>query len=243
MVRDCYDDCIAFLDEQLGRLLDALQGQGLLGNTDVIITSDHGEAFGIHGIMGHAFSTYLEEIGVPLVILSPAAPAGQVVDSPVSLRDLPATVVDLLGLSAASPFSGRSLAAYWKLAPGGAPPGVASPAFSEQANETAFQAQPGLGHGRSGFQMSLVTSGQHYIRDGMGVEQLYALKTDPYEHLNLAESNPGKHEVAVFRRMLLDVLRDNPGSVEVEKAYLATYRRWLEELVGGSSAPSLASGH
>ena len=122
MARDCYDDCIAFLDEQLGRLLDELQGQGLLDNTDVIITSDHGEAFGDHGYFGHAFTRRLDEIGVPLVILSPTAPAGRVVDSPVSLRDLPATVVDLLGLSAASPFPGRSLAAYWKLAPGEVPP-------------------------------------------------------------------------------------------------------------------------
>ena len=104
-----------------------LQGQGLLENTDVIITSDHGEGFGDHGIMGHAYTATLEEIGVPLVILSPAAPAGRVVDSPVSLRDLPATVVDLLGLSAASPFPGRSLAAYWKLAPGEAAAGRDQP--------------------------------------------------------------------------------------------------------------------
>ena len=72
--------------------------QGLLDNTEVIITSDHGEAFGDHGIFGHSYSVNLDEIGVPLVILSPGAPAGRVVDSPVSLRDLPATVVDLLGL-------------------------------------------------------------------------------------------------------------------------------------------------
>ena len=52
MARDCYDDCIAYLDEQLGRLLDELDRQGLLADTDVIITSDHGEAFGEHGIVG-----------------------------------------------------------------------------------------------------------------------------------------------------------------------------------------------
>ena len=46
MARDCYDDCIAALDAQLGRLLESLQSQGLLENTEVIITSDHGEAFG-----------------------------------------------------------------------------------------------------------------------------------------------------------------------------------------------------
>ena len=117
MARDCYDDCIAYLDEQLGRLLDELERQGLLANTDVIITSDHGEAFGDHGILGHSYSVNLDEIGVPLVILSPDAPAGREVYSPVSLRDLPATVVDRLGLSDGSPFPGRSLAAYWGLPP------------------------------------------------------------------------------------------------------------------------------
>ena len=61
---------------ELGRLLDGLQGQGLLDNTDVIITSDHGEAFGMHGVVGHSYSVSLEEIGVPLVILSPARAGG-----------------------------------------------------------------------------------------------------------------------------------------------------------------------
>ena len=72
LARDCYDDCIAFLDEQLGRLLDELRRQGLLDNTMVIITSDHGEAFGDHGHFGHAYGVYLDEIGVPLVILARA---------------------------------------------------------------------------------------------------------------------------------------------------------------------------
>ena len=73
LARDCYDDCIAFLDEQLGRLLDQLQRGGLLDNTVVIITSDHGEAFGDHGHFGHGPGVYLEEVGVPLVILAPGA--------------------------------------------------------------------------------------------------------------------------------------------------------------------------
>jgi arylsulfatase A-like enzyme len=88
-------------------LLDTLEGQGLLENTDVIITSDHGEAFGDHHFVGHAYTVNLDEIGVPLVILSRGAPAGRVVHSPVSLR----TVVDLQSLSATAPFPGRSLAA------------------------------------------------------------------------------------------------------------------------------------
>ncbi len=72
MALDCYNDCISFLDDQLDQLLGQLRGQGLLENTTVVITSDHGEGFGEHGFFGHAYGTCLDETGVPLVILSPA---------------------------------------------------------------------------------------------------------------------------------------------------------------------------
>jgi arylsulfatase A-like enzyme len=239
LARDCYDDCIAFLDEQLGRLLDELRGQRLLDNTVVIITSDHGEAFGDHGYYGHSFSIYFDEIGVPLVILSPDAPAGRVVDSPVSLRDLPATVVDQLGFSASSPFPGHSLAAYWKMAPGQVLPGI-TPALSEQVNRPAIQPQPRTSGGNGEFRMSLVASGHHYIRDGQGAEILYDLRKDPLERVNLMDSSDGQKAVGVFRRMLLDVLTENPGSTEVEAAYLETYRQGLRDLLQESPSGRVA---
>jgi arylsulfatase A-like enzyme len=243
MARDCYVDCIAYLDAQLGRLLDELGRQGLLANTDVIITSDHGEAFGEHGYSGHAISVNLEEIRVPLVILSPDAPAGQQVFHPVSLRDLPATVVDRLGVSEGSPFPGRSLAVYWGLPPGIGPPGIATPALSEQANrmaQTAFPPQPGPGGLLPGFQVSLVSWNYHYIRDGEGSERLYDLIRDPLDKINLAASADRKDAVEAFRTMLLKVLNDSPGSVEVERAYLEEFRRSLEAQVRRVSAGRVA---
>jgi arylsulfatase A-like enzyme len=241
MARDCYDDCIAYLDKQLGRLLEALKDQGLLEKTDVIITSDHGEAFGLHGFMGHAHSTTLEEIFVPLVILSPAAPTGRLVGTPISLRDLPATVVDMLGLGAASPFPGRSLATCWKLAPGDETPGVVSPAFSEQADGPGFETPHENGWVSAGFQMSLVARGLHYVRDSFGRETLCDLRVDPYEHTNLAEVTSSKNELAALRQMLLDVLTKNPGSPEVEKAYLSKFRSQLEDLVRRNTPQSVAA--
>jgi len=236
MARDCYDDSIAFLDDQLGRLLDALRSQGLLENTLVIITGDHGESFGDHSVFRHGSALYIDQIAVPLVILSPAAPAGRTVTTPVSLRDLPATVVDQLGLSAGSPFPGHSLAVLWSLGPGQAPPRI-TPALTELAHANAFQPQPQTKLSRAGFQMSLVTSGRHYIRDGTGPEQLYDLTRDPSELVNLADSAKGNQELGVFRRMLLDVLTDDHGSIQVEKAYLKSCRQWLKSLVQASSPP------
>jgi len=113
--RDCYDDCVADLDEQVGRLIDELERRAVLERTWLIITSDHGESFGEHpGVVRHGGSLYQTELHVPLVIIPPADRLSrQVVTETVSLRDLAATVVDVLGFSDGSPFPGNSLARFW----------------------------------------------------------------------------------------------------------------------------------
>jgi arylsulfatase A-like enzyme len=241
MARDCYESCIAYLDDQLGRLLGELESRGLLADTDVIVTSDHGEAFGEHGFIGHCYTVALTEVAVPLLIISPGAPAGRVVLHPVSLRDLPATVVDRLGLSAGSPFPGRSLAAYWEAPPGQTPPDASSPAFSEQFNKTEIQFQPGPWGMMPGFQMSVVTPRYHYVRDGGGNELLYDLNVDHYERNNLLNSAERKREVEPLRRMLLKVLTENAGAAEVERDYLGAFRRSLELTIGKGPAGGLAA--
>jgi hypothetical protein len=149
---------------------------------------------------------------------------------------LPATVVEQLGLGAGSPFPGHSLATFWSRAPGQAPPKV-TPALSELVGAGGghtfqHQANPG----RGGFQMSLMTPGWHYLRDGTGPEQIYDLSRDMGELENLVGSARGQNELGAFRRMLLDTLTDSPGSTEVENAYLKPYRQQLESLVRATSA-------
>ena len=74
LARDAYDDCVADLDEQLGRLIDELERRGVLDRTWVIITADHGESFGEHpGVFRHGTSLYQTELHVPLVIIPPVA--------------------------------------------------------------------------------------------------------------------------------------------------------------------------
>ena len=69
-VRNAYDDCIASLIEELGRLIDELEHRALLDRTwVVIISADHGESFGEHpGVFRHGMSLYQTERHVPLVI-------------------------------------------------------------------------------------------------------------------------------------------------------------------------------
>ena len=77
----------------------------MLDDTLVIITSDHGEHLGDHRLFFHGCSLYRQLVHVPLVIVDPdAVPANRMIAEPVSLRDLPATIVDLLGLRRRSTF-------------------------------------------------------------------------------------------------------------------------------------------
>ena len=73
LVHDSYDNCLAYLDERLGELFDELQRRGVLDRTLVIVTADHGEELGEHGLFEHGESLYRPEIRVPLLILLPSA--------------------------------------------------------------------------------------------------------------------------------------------------------------------------
>jgi arylsulfatase A-like enzyme len=230
--RDGYDNCIAYLDQQIGNLLDELNRRDLLKDTLIIITSDHGEEFGEHQVFNHGYSLYLYETHVPLVMISAAAPAGRAVVEPVSLRDLPATVVDLLGLSADSPFPGRSLSVYWQMATGADRPPTTPPVAEAYLPTSALDTRRGPGPSQRGYTMSLLTRGWHYIRDGTGAEGLYDLVKDPRESLNvLRTSRDPSAQLSGFRRALLRMLTDDPVTVGKESDHLRKYRRSLEALI------------
>ena len=75
-MRDSYDNCIADLDEQLGRLLDELERLGILDRTWLVITSDHGESFGEQaGVFRHGNALYQPQLHVPLLFVPPAGRA------------------------------------------------------------------------------------------------------------------------------------------------------------------------
>jgi arylsulfatase A-like enzyme len=208
LARDGYDDCIAFLDGQVGALLDELDTRGVLANTIVIIASDHGEEFGEHDLFDHGHSLYLDAVHVPLVILAPAVPAGRIVAEPVSLRDLPATIVDLMGLANHSPFPGRSLAAHWR-APSADASAPTSPGISEADFRTLyFNACRGRGPFPRGYTMSQLAGGWHYIRDATGAEMLYDVAADPSEARNLAKSDASGERLVAYRQSILQVLDD-----------------------------------
>jgi arylsulfatase A-like enzyme len=111
---DAYDGSIAYLDHELGLLFDELEKRGLLENTVVVLTSDHGEEFMEHGVWDHGSSLYLNSVHVPLVVSWPGhVPAGAAVTTPVSLTAVPGTILGL-ATGATSPLSGGNLAGEWE---------------------------------------------------------------------------------------------------------------------------------
>ena len=115
LVRDSYDNCLYYLDGQLGELFDTLERRGVLEKTLVVVTADHGEELGEHGLSEHGESLYRPEIHVPLLIVLPGGGnSRQVVGETVSLRDLPATITDLAGMKNDARFPGSSLARLWR---------------------------------------------------------------------------------------------------------------------------------
>ncbi len=95
--RDLYDGEVAFVDHHVGRLLDHIGKSKLGERTAIIVTSDHGEAFGEHGLIRHGFEVWEELIRVPLMIAVPGLPPRKV---PVrrSGIDLVPTIMDLYRL-------------------------------------------------------------------------------------------------------------------------------------------------
>lgn len=110
---NAYDAEIVYTDEQMARLVSAIDALGRRDDTLLIVTSDHGEEFGEHGRRQHGSNATNEILHVPMLLRAPGLlPAGVRRDGPMALMDLPSTVLDLLGYDAPESMRGRSLAAH-----------------------------------------------------------------------------------------------------------------------------------
>lgn len=206
LVSDAYDNCLAYLDLQIDGLLGDLALRHKLDDTLVIITADHGEHFGEHGLYGHASSLYDQELHVPLIVLLPkSAHGGRTVTNSVSLRDLPATVVDLLGLGAGAPFPGRSLARYWSNDEEAS--AIDDPVIASVDGPVHTAPNQGRSPVFSGPMKAVARGGRVYIRNGDGREELYEVDVDPSQTRDLAGLSESKSELDGFRADLIRLLR------------------------------------
>ncbi len=192
---NAYDGGLAFLDSELGRLLADLERRGLLDSTIVIITSDHGEEFGEHGLFDHGNSLYRQAMQVPLVVRYPARlPAGGRVATPVSLRDPPAAILDLAGILDAPAFPGQSLALTL---------GDTLPPDSLLGGVRRAIRQPEFYPAAQGNLAVITSDGLRYIRNlDTQDERLFDFERDPRETHDLVADSAGQARLPAFRAMM-----------------------------------------
>ena len=175
---DRYDSEIAFVDAQIGRLIQGLQDRNLLKKTIVVVTSDHGEAFLEHGQPYHGRALYEEAIRVPLIIRVPRS-KGRKVGGPVSIIDVPETLANLAGLPPGDAPSAVSLVhAMASKEEKVAPRDVWMDSFLEQDNPSARL----LGVVRWPHKAVLDFRNGHMT--------LFDLKADPGERIDLTQTDP-----------------------------------------------------
>ncbi len=176
--RDEYDGSILRLDSQLRRLFAELERREELARTIVIVTSDHGEQFGEHGMHGHGVSLYSSVLHVPLVIYAPGhLPEGVRVSRTVSLRDIARTIQQLAG-STANLLPGASLVAL-----ASDPNAPTSPVIAEVSKGINQPMDTPISWGNL---TSVMDDTLHVIRDGRGMIEAFAYRTDVAETNDLA---------------------------------------------------------
>ena len=194
---DRYRGAIRYLDDQLDSLFTTLEQRGILDNTIVVITSDHGEQFGEHEQWAHANSLYRQVVHVPLVILFPArVPAGQRVARQASGRDIAATILDLAQEQGDPAIGGVSLASAWR---------DSTARFSDVMLEIDQNMRPVLRFRNSlGPMKAILDDTLHVIRDGVGRYEAYAYRNDPEEREDLVAA---RGDSVAFARHLQDAVQ------------------------------------
>lgn len=166
-----YEAEVADHDVGLAWILDGLEARGLLDETLVVVTADHGEELFDHGSVHHGPTLYQELLHVPLVMSGPGMAArGRRVTAPVGLVDVLPTVLEAAELAAPPELSGRSL---WPVATGGADapwPRLAMAALRDQTHAVVTE------------RFKLVEARSGHV--------LYDLREDPDETRDVAAAHP-----------------------------------------------------
>jgi arylsulfatase A-like enzyme len=181
--RKQYDEYVADVDHEIGRLVDGLEAAGALESTYVILTSDHGELFE-RGEYGHV-TRFLYEgvVRVPLVVLSPGQSARRDVFVPTSHIDVMPSILSLAGKAAPDHLEGRAL-------PGlGGTEDPERPVFCVEAKQSSsFSSLPQATVSMvKGDHKLILYTGYPKVPD---IFELYNLRQDPEELQDLFSSEP-----------------------------------------------------
>jgi choline-sulfatase len=191
-----YYGLVSFMDENVGKILKALEEAGLSDDTRVIYTSDHGDNLGTRGLWGKC-TMYEEAVGVPMILAGDGVPAGRVSAIPVCLTDIGATALQAVGCAEAPPPHATSL---FQIALGAAPDRVALSAYhASGSREAAFMLRDGP---------------YKYVRYASYPPQLFDLAADPEELVDLATDPANALLIARMEISLRQRLGGDPADID-----------------------------
>ena len=186
-----YDGELRYMDDQLGRLLAEFQRLGRLDSALVVLTADHGELFGEHGVLGHGTLPWDALVHVPLIVKYPHASRRGIEERPVSLVDVAPTILRVLGLP---PLPDAQGAPLWERS---------GPVIAEE-----------LGPTEDGARAVYDDSGHVLFARGGGEQPaLYDLGSDPGEERPLPVDGTGVQLETELRGLLADMPRAPRGPV------------------------------
>ncbi len=209
-VRTAYRAVVSFLDHEIGRVVEALREQGLYDDTIIVVTSDHGDLLGAHGLLTKGVGTAYEEVyNVPLVIRVPGMRRGEDARHVVGLPDLAPTLLDLCGAGPLPLCQGRSLR---PVLDGTADVRQWQDAYAEFFGQRFVYTQRLIWHGS-----------WKYIFSPGGVDELYNLDEDPHEEHNLA-ADPAHRRVLMQMCSRMWRKMEEIGDESLLRTHYATLR-------------------
>jgi arylsulfatase A-like enzyme len=189
----CYWGFCAFFDDLAGKLLARLDERGAADDTLVIVTSDHGESMGAHGLVYKSLSMFDESIRIPMIARWPGRiEPGRATDAPVMLHDIGPTVLEAAGAEPLAGVHGESLV------------GTMTGSGHDLERAGALVESEGA-HVRI-TQRTLVRGPFKYVFNAFDYDELYNLEEDPGELHNLAQDPRHAHTVREMATALTDEL-------------------------------------
>jgi arylsulfatase A-like enzyme len=191
-----YDAGLTQLDERIGQFIQQLKDRGIYDNSLIIVTSDHGEAFGERYRLEHSSSVYQDQIGVPLIVKYPHSGEKRVIDTNVSQIDIFPTILSATSLPPVSGVQGTDLRE-----------------IATAGNRTLFSTsfEPFFSTVAPTMKRTeyAVISGSHkLVVSTRGQTQLFDLAADPNEQSDISAAQPAT--VQELRKILADHIRSAP---------------------------------
>lgn len=186
-----YYGLIAWLDDEIGRVVERLQTLKQKRRTVIVFTSDHGWNLGSHGLPAKC-SLYDESACVPLIIVDPNRPEGRICDEPVSLIDLMPTLLDMAGARSPNLAQGTSLV-----------PLLAAGPWKRKSIYLQVIQHPQHLDRWDPPSRGVRTRQYKYIQRCNGEQLLFDMQLDPFELENLADDGNYREQINIHHRHLL----------------------------------------